>query len=357
MKRIISLVICLILTLSTFCAVSAQATDIKDEHKALMKAIGYYSEGEDLSIKLTRGQFADLLVRSIYEQPQYLTENVITFNDVPETDPNFASINLLKTLEVTLGDGNGNFKPNEEILVNDAVVMTVRFLGYKLYADRKGYLVVASEKELLDNLSFEYDEILTKRQALILIFNMLNADISDLQYTSSAASRLMSKERALFKVEGVVTDDGLVSKYGQSNVNINEIVINDTVFTNETGVRNIFGSEVVGYYKITEATKPVLISLIERSRGQSLKIDSNELISFDHDTDTYTYYEDLTHDDETELELPGNITVVYNSMPVTPDDKNLQMLTSYLKREVFFFMIMTVMVSMTCSTLIHLKPL
>lgn len=319
MKKIISLILSFILMMGTFCTVSAQnvpTVNLKNEHKALMSAIGCYKEGDDLGVKLTRSQFADLLVKSIYKEPQYLTDNTSTFNDVLSDNPYYASINLLKALEVTLGDGNGNFKPDEEIMVNDAVVMTVRFLGYKLYADKKGYLVVASEKGLLNHLSFEHNEILNQGQALILIYNMLNADISDQQYSSSAASRLMSAHRALFIVKGVVTDDGIISENGMSKLGTDNIIINGMCFKNETGKKGLFGNEVVGSYIISEG-KSILKSVYITESDNTLVINSDDIIDFDIYKHEYIYYED--DEKESEVQFPFGITIIYNGVPVTAD--------------------------------------
>ena len=241
MKRVISLVLCVLLLFNLFCVSAGAQTDYKftDEQLTLLTAVGMYNDNVQLSEKLTRAQFADMLVKSIFEEPQYLIEGTERFNDVDENHDYFESIMLLKNLKVTYGDGNGNFNPEEEILTNDAIIMAVRFLGYTKLAERTGYIPFAAQKGISKGMQYEYSESLSMYNALILVYNVLNVDVSD-RYVDDTAS-FMRTYRKFHKVEGIVEDDGFINKFGLSEIGNDEIVINGAIYKNSTGEKNLFG--------------------------------------------------------------------------------------------------------------------
>ena len=95
MKRIISLLLALIMCVSMFTITSAQEVkDLTDDQKTLLKAIGFFEESMDLTANVTRGEFANYLVNSIYDEAEYLIGEE-RFSDVTEAHPYFAEITLL----------------------------------------------------------------------------------------------------------------------------------------------------------------------------------------------------------------------------------------------------------------------
>lgn len=197
-----------------FTITSAQEVkDLTDDQKTLLKAIGFFEESMDLTANVTRGEFANYLVNSIYDEAEYLIGEE-RFSDVTEAHPYFAEITLLKHLKVSVGDENGNFNPDSKITADEAIILAVRFLGYELYAQRKGYTVVAAEKNLYKNLSLVNGQPVSLRDALALVVNVLNADVADQYYVNSLIYTFMQQHRKLYKAKGIVTDDGLTSVLG-----------------------------------------------------------------------------------------------------------------------------------------------
>lgn len=138
-----------------------------------------------------------MLVRSIFDEPEYLIgENQQPFNDVDENSEYYAPVMLLKNLKVTLGDGAGNFKPEEKILANDAIVMAVRFLGYTKLAEKTGYIPFAAQKGISKGMQYSYEENLSLYNALILIFNVLSVDVSE-QYPVDSTATFLKAYRTL----------------------------------------------------------------------------------------------------------------------------------------------------------------
>ncbi len=320
MKRVISLVLCVLLLFNLFCVSAGAQTDYKftDEQLTLLTAVGMYNDNVQLSEKLTRAQFADMLVKSIFEEPQYLIEGTERFNDVDENHDYFESIMLLKNLKVTYGDGNGNFNPEEEILTNDAIIMVVRFLGYTKLAERTGYIPFAAQKGISKGMQYEYSESLSMYNALILVYNVLNVDVSD-RYVDDTAS-FMQIYRKFHKVEGIVEDDGFINKFGLSEIGNDEIVINGAIYKNATGERNLFGCSITGFYKASEDDEATIVALIKTKNNNTLIIDAKNIEKYNPSTRIYEYKENEFDDNTEEIEIPTDITIVYNGVPLAIDD-------------------------------------
>ncbi|MBO5099231.1 MAG: S-layer homology domain-containing protein, partial [Clostridia bacterium] len=279
MKKIISFLLCIVMCLNIV-YISAYAQDdykFTDEQKTLLTAIGMYNNEIQLSEEITRGEFADMLVRSIFDEPQYLIgENQQAFNDVDVDNEYYAPVMLLKNLKVTLGDGAGNFKPDEKILANDAIVMAVRFLGYTKLAERTGYIPFAAQKGISKGMQYSYEENLTVYNALLLIFNVLSVDVSE-QYVTDSTASFIKNYRTLHKVEGVVNDDGFINKYGLSEIAKDEIVIDGKIYKNATSHKNLFGYNVVAYYKASKNSDATIVALTVTDKNNTLSINAKNI--------------------------------------------------------------------------------
>ena len=322
MKRLIALALCLVLSFNILClSVSAEESyKFSDEQLALLTAIGMYDKDVQLSEKITRAEFADMLVKSIFEEPEYLIEGTEAFADVSADNEYYAPIMLLKNLMVTLGDGEGNFNPDEEIFVNDAIVMAVRFLGYTKLAERTGYIPFAAQKGISKNMHYTYDETLSRYNALLLVFNVLNTDVSDRFIDETIASTYMRAYRNLFIVEGIVTDDGFINGHGLSEIGANEIAVDGKVYKNATNERNLYGCSVKGYYRETIDEEATIIALVKTKDNNLLSINGKNIEKFDNAERVYEYRENEYEDDTETAYVPSDITIVYNGVTLGIDD-------------------------------------
>lgn len=314
MKRLISLALCIILCFNLLClSVSAEENyKLSDEQISLLTAIEMYNKDALLSEKVTRAQFADMLVKSIFEDPEYLIEGTESFKDVNADDEYYNSIMLLKNLKVTFGDGMGNFNPEEEILTNDAIVMAVRFLGYTKIAEREGYIPFAAQKGISKDMHYTYDETLSRYNALLLVFNVLNTDVSDRFVDETIASTYIKAYRKIFVIEGIVTNDGIISLSGETKIREGQIVINDYVFENKTGNTELLGYNVRAYYKYDDDDAfPVLLSAyVKSSSSDTMILDSQQLVNYSNNI--YTYYSDIENEVESEINVSRDYTLIFN---------------------------------------------
>lgn len=322
MKKIISflLILTLCINVVSFSAFAQEEYKLTDEQMTLLTAIGMYDKNVQLSQEVTRGEFADMLVRSIFDEPEYLIAEEKAFNDVGVDSEYYAPVMLLKNLKVTLGDGNGNFKPNEKILANDAIVMAVRFLGYTKLAEKTGYIPFAAQKGISKGVQYSYEDNLSLYNALILIFNVLSVDVSE-QYPVDSAATFLKVYRTLNKIEGVVEDDGIINKYGLSEISKDEIVIDGKIYKNATSHKNLFGYNVVAYYRYSRDEDATVVALTVTDKNNTLTIDSRNIEKYAPETHSYHYRENEFSDDIEEIDIPLNISIIYNGVPVTVNDK------------------------------------
>ena len=319
MKKIVSFILCFVMAFSVFTAKAEETLKFTEEQYALLSAIGMYSDDEPLASKITRGEFADMLVKSIFDEPEYLIEGTESFNDVNEDNKYYSSVMILKNLKVTLGDGEGNFNPSDEILTNDAIVMAVRFLGYTKLAEKTGYIPFAAQKGISEDMHYSYDETLSRYNALLLIFNVLNTDVSDRYVDETAISTYLKAYRSTFLIEGIVEDDGFINAYGLSDVAGNEIVINGVVFKNNTDEKNLFGCNVKAYYKENN-DKPEIVALVVTKDNNTLSIDAENIKKFSNSEREYIYRVSEEEDFDETVYVPKDITIVYNGVSLGIDD-------------------------------------
>lgn len=320
MKKIISLILCAILCLNLVCfsVMAEENYNLKDEQLTLLTAINIYNKDVQFSETITRGQFAEMLVKSIFDEPQYLISGTERFNDVDENHDYYDSIMLLKNLKVTYGDGEGNFDPEEEILTNDAIVMAVRFLGYTKLAEKTGYIPFAAQKGISEDIKYSYNDALTRYNAYLLIYNVLTVDVSD-RYVDDTAS-FMRNYRTLHKIEGVVEDDGFINKYGLSDIPSNKIVIDGVIYKNGTNEKNLFGSSVIAFYKYDKNEEATILALIQTRDNETLTIKSKNIEKYIPKTHSYEYRESELEDKTVIIDIPKDITIIYNGVPLLIDD-------------------------------------
>ena len=321
MKKIISLILCIILCFNLVCftVLAEQNYKLKDEQVTLLTAIGMYNKEVQLSETVTRGQFAEMLVKSIFDEPEYLISGTERFNDVDENHQYYDSVMLLKNLKVTYGDGEGNFNPEEEISANDAIVMAVRFLGYTKLAEKTGYIPFAAQKGISKGMQYEYSDSLSMYNAYLLIYNVLTVDVAD-RYVDDTAS-FMRNYRTLHKVEGVVDDDGFINKNGLSEISSDEIVIDGVIYKNATNEKNLFGCSVIAFYKYDKDGEATILAIIQTNKNETLFIDSKNIEGYDPATRTYEYKESEFDDNAEKIQVPKGIKIVYNGVPLVFGDE------------------------------------
>lgn len=225
MKKFLAMVLVLSMTLS----VSAFAFyDVYDENLEVsiaalssMNVVNGYSDGTFLpDNNLTRAEFAKLIVllagkESSLASASYKSE----FSDVTNTHWAVSYVNLAYSLGYVEGDGNGLYSPDRNVTVAEAISVIIRMLGYETgdigYQWPEDYMIFAYDIGLLDGIDKDYDEYITREEAVNMFNKLLNLDTKTGQSYISTISATSVSDAVIVSYN---SDDMIVGVLSGSSV-------------------------------------------------------------------------------------------------------------------------------------------
>lgn len=194
MKRLTSifLVLAMLLTLApmNIFAAESENTAFSD-----MKITDYYAEAatvlEELGIisgypdgtygaekSITRAEMAAIICRIIDKQADAdAAKGETAFDDVSSEHWASGYINVASKLGIINGDGDGNFRPEDEVKFEEAIKMLVCALGYADGVEidendwSKAYLEIAEEKGITESLQGEKGKSATRGDIAVMSYN------------------------------------------------------------------------------------------------------------------------------------------------------------------------------------------
>lgn len=305
-KRILSLTLSVTMALSlTALPAAAATTGDLDEGVAVLTGLGIvsgYSDGlyhpED---RLTRAQFCKLAILAEGHGDQVAGSAYRSlFSDVSGTSWALSYINLAHEEGLVAGKGNGTFGPGESVTLAQAVTVCLRLLGYT--DDDIGpfwpedYLSRATKLGLLDGVSAGENDALTRGQAALLLYNLLQQpDIQGNTFAlglgaSSVENAILldnddEAEDGTLHTAYVYTKSGL-SWYEQASALSDSLVHRrGTILLNKTG-------KVCGFLPDDSILKTVqadtvTASAVTDSAGNSYTISSSTPVAADDEMTTY----------------------------------------------------------------------
>ncbi len=326
MKKILAL----ILTIASMASmlvmpVSAEETtpSLTQDQTALLSYIGVYDESQDLSKTITKAEFAGLLAKFAFgvdaDIELYATGKRAA--DVKEGHAYFNEITALLSSGYVSTNKFGSFLPDTNLNINTAYEFILRTMGYSetdTFKEGK-YARLAAQKDLSDGLAGADGE-LTFQNAYILIYNMLHTDVADMMslvynHISSNKELLYMQSRlGLYKIKGIVTDDGLFSLYGESAIKKGYISIDGKeAMLNGTAVADLVGKNVAGFYKKADGEEYELVCVYELTDKNSVISLNSANIVRPYTNNTYEYYEDEFSTKLKKAKVKTDATIIYNN--------------------------------------------
>ncbi|MDR1065602.1 MAG: S-layer homology domain-containing protein, partial [Oscillospiraceae bacterium] len=184
MKKKISLILALVLTLSLFAMPAAAAAD-QTEVENTIRALGIMTGDEkgrmNLSDNITRAEFVKLAVNaSVYKDTAAEASGYSLFKDVKSSHWASPSVKIAVDNGWVTGYSDGTFRPDKGITLEEAATLAVRMLGYT-QADLVGAFPdaqLAKYRALgLDaNVTATRGQTVTRRDCMNIFYNMLTAD-------------------------------------------------------------------------------------------------------------------------------------------------------------------------------------
>lgn len=156
-----------------------------------LKGFGVFSDSEVIDdTVVTRAEAADRFVRATGFNYDTVGKTG-TFSDVSEGTTAQKASEAALLLGIVIRNDENMFYPDRALSRNEAIIMAVRTMRAESVATLKGgypdgYLTVARDTQLMNNTSGS-DQV-TRSDLAYIVYNMLNANVYDVTYSSDKAS-------------------------------------------------------------------------------------------------------------------------------------------------------------------------
>ncbi len=272
MKKFISLLLSLALVICCVSPVCAASTATSAEIQVLTD-LGIVKGYEDGSFRpddvITRAEVVAIInrVQGLSDAAK-AASGVSIYSDVKATDWFAGDVNLATQMGIISGDGDGTFRPNDQVKYEEAVKMVVAALGYnKEYVMKQGgwptgYLVIATQAEVTKGLSVAAGDPAYRGVVAKLVYQALTAPMMVLStydddgkatYKADPNSTLLGKKLNFAKVTGFVSANNVSALSGSE--------------TDATNTVRLMYNKVVGNKDILDTNKKEFITNTDYALG------------------------------------------------------------------------------------------
>lgn len=291
MKRICSLILALSLCISMIpYASDAQVTDYADYTgefaQGVANAVGVsFANAETV----TRIDFVNALVTA--SGMSGISGSEIPFADVSEGTKGYEAVKT--AYELSWISKAPLFNPDSAITLVQALKIGVHAIGGEHQASYwggypTGYLRLAQNAELLEDISVGNDDPLSLRDAYVLIYNILTSPTFETGFTSEGdisvsygGASILSLYHDMYIYEGIVTANTVTNIYNEAESDRNTVVIGGREFNDDVGITDYLGYSVYALYKNIGSKdyicfiSPVDTNIVTLSAGDIDHIDGN----------------------------------------------------------------------------------
>lgn len=346
---ILSAVMMLGFTVSSFAAVSPDAQDSKYREAiellgALEIMVGDAGNGNFRPESATkRSEFAKIAVTALgMDNIADGFNHPTRFPDVPKDHWANGYINVATNQGIFIGDNLGNFRPESTITYAEALTVLVRLLGYSPVAEKKGgfpqgFVTVATQAGITKGAVASNNTAVTRGMVAQLTANALvTKKMEQTNFGSDESYQVVDKtlledELSTKIVYDQVTAVGTSSLSGSSSLKNNEVKIGDTVYEvadkalSET--RRLLGFNVEAYVRENEHDDEILIlARAQKGKNSSMKINTKDIEDVTSDTQVKVeYWEDKQKDKEPkEAVIASDAKYLYNGQAISFDAEELK---------------------------------
>lgn len=351
MNNIFSKIVSLILCLSIFvCTVPALADDTLYDDRLthafdVLSQLDVFSEKNILEIdpeeRVSRGKFVLAVMSLIGMENIPHREGMQGFSDVSSSNKYYNSVMAGVSLGFIHGSGDGKFKPNDKITASAAVKILVSLLGWEEVAQNKGgypsgYFVKANELELMDGVSLGYDDRLTMRDAILLLYNVIWADtlvidsISDDNVSYSVNCKgVLEQYRGIYKSTGKILGNDSVLLCNNERPSDSEIIIDGKVYNyTQNNSNELMGMSVEYYYDKDDN----IIALAEEYEANTVKIITSKDIA-GYSNNKYSYYDgyklkDIKISKDADVSYNGGVLSNFTASYLVPSNGQVKLIDS-----------------------------
>ena len=329
MRRIISVLLAIAMLFS--CAMVAMAEDaaatpaVGVEEIDFLAKLGLMEADADPEATITRAEMAKIVMMCI-GQGDSVTPTETPFTDVNASNEYSGYIQLANSAGIMVGGGDGTFNPNGNVTYNQMVKLLIHAIGHEAFAQASGgypggYLMTASNNEMLVGTTPAGEQAVSHGVAAILIKNALNIDVYErisygdsYEYVSRAGVTTLTKFFDVYEVQGVITANHFGSLSGTSSLKDDEIMLDGATVlkTGESGAEDYLGYLMNLYVKVDKDARYNTIVAAYPLETAITVINGDAVMN--RTSDSLLVYLDETNEEE-ELKIDSSADMIYNGSP------------------------------------------
>ena len=351
LTRILALVLVFTMMVSS-AAFAAKFTDVAEDSKyaeavEVLSALGILNGYEDGTFKpdavITRAE-----VVAVVNRLQGLSDaakaaaGTSMYTDVATTDWFAGDVNLASQMGIVSGDGNGLFRPNDQVKYEEAVKMMVAALGYNHdYVMKQGgwptgYLVIATQAEVTKGLSVSAGEPAHRGIVAKLAYQSLTApmmvlasydDDGKATYKPDATKTLLGTKLGFAKVVGFVNTNEVSSLTSTAQTDkgyISYTFDNSAIVTSTTSTQNGYkyyvGNRDVADFNASGVMNNINVGETDVASTLGLATEIYLGLNDDDEAEVLTYIVSKKN---------NSVATIAKTADIRPDDGNDNLATKY----------------------------
>lgn len=339
MKRVsvLFLIFALVIT-SVLCVPASAEVDVNSGETSevkFLKGIGILDDAFDLNMPVTRGVYATYVARLFGDVPSSNSATT-TYIDVKADTIECYGISLLTSMGLLAGYGDGTFRPERPVSLNEAAKVIVDLLGYKYRANINGgyptgYVITAQNLGLLKGLNTSQSYFYGSDFALLL-YNAIDVDImmengmvkddgeSSVTMESVEGHTILTENLNMYSGEGVIEANSVTSLSG-ATVNDKQLYIDGFAVTiNNAEYWDMVGCYVEYVYYQADDSKQKTLVYARPAENSVLTLGKEEFLKLDGLRVEYSDADGKVK----KASLSGEVDFVYNGEVVVYDSRYLE---------------------------------
>ena len=315
-----------------------------EEPIQILNALGIMTGDEDGKFRpddtIKRSEVAKMAIHAMgLDEAAKAASGVEVFPDVPAWHWANGYVNLATSQGIIIGDDEGNFRPDDEITYAEAMTIMVRANGYEPAAEQKGgfpqgYVVIGSQNGLNKNVTGSVSEPISRGNVAYMTTNALTVNLMERKGFGSDETYEVTDKTLLFdklgvtKAEGQITAIEKTSLDGESNLTEGQIMIGDKVFETAYNMNNLFGHNVIYYWKENDNyDDEVILALSQSEKNATVTIaaDLFEGVSEKNSNTVIEYFKTENDSRTSSVTLDTDAKLIYNGKAETMDTELLNM--------------------------------
>lgn len=287
---------------------------------------------------IIRSEVAKMAVHAMgFENAAENAKGMKNFDDVSADHWANGYINLANSQGLVVGDGDGNFRPNDPISYAEAMVIMVKATGYDVMVPDKGgfpngYMSVGASNGLSENVKCGIDEPISRGDVAYLTANALEADLMEQTgYGSNAKyektdKTLMGEKLNVTKAYGQVEAIQNTAVTGTSGLGKDQIRIDGEVYETAYNMNNLLGYNVEYYVKEDKngSRKIILASPVKNKNSEiTVTAENFSKLTEKNSNKAVEYFADKNSTRKSTAEIAADASFIYNGKSAEMTDELL----------------------------------